>query len=259
MLECWLVDIGSTRLKWQVRDARGVVMAGGATGDAEACASALLEAGDPRAGRVSLWLSRVGPDTREVALRQALERAGRDVEARPVAPRSAGPHGLRSEYDPTQLGVDRYCGLVAARAHSRRALILVDAGTAVSVDLLDVAGVHRGGYLLPGRRTGWTSLQRLLADRVPEVVPPERSEDDPWRPGRSTRDALDAGWGLGLAGAVERLVAEGRRELGDAAEVWLTGGDADWLAASLVAAVVRVPDLVLDGLWELSREAGGEA
>ncbi|MGM0553108.1 MAG: type III pantothenate kinase [Pseudomonadota bacterium] len=255
MSERWLVDIGSTRLKWQVRDAHGALKAAGLSEDAEACAGALLAAGGSCPGDGSLWLSRVGPETPEAILCQALKRAGCDIAPRHAASRAHGPHGLRSTYDPVQLGVDRYCALVGARARCDRALVIVDAGTAVSVDLLDATGVHRGGYLLPGRRLGWASLQQLLPDRVPEVVPPERSEDGPWRPGRNTRDALDAGWGLGLAGAVERLLSEGRRELGQAAEVWLTGGDADWLAASLAVPVERMPGLVLDGLWELSREA----
>ncbi|MDH3515025.1 MAG: type III pantothenate kinase, partial [Gammaproteobacteria bacterium] len=70
--------------------------------------------------------------------------------------------------------------------------------------------------------------------------------------GRSTEDGVAAGTLFGLAGAVERLIDEYRRTLGEGMEIYLTGGDAPALAARLRVPAKTVPDLVLRGLARIA-------
>jgi len=102
-----------------------------------------------------------------------------------------------------------------------------------------------GGAILPGPAL----MARALAEgtsRLPEVQALGRSAP-PAMPGRSTHEAIGAGIGWGMQGAVARLVEVARETLGADAEVFLTGG---WMAAvrEAVPGAIEVPDLVLAGI-----------
>lgn len=243
-----LIDIGSTRIKWQRRDGAGRVLDEGASVTIEDCARALKDTG------LAAWAARVGPPERQAALEVAMGA----VPIHWVGAESDGRFGVWSDYAPGQLGVDRFCALVAARAEASGPCVLVDAGTAITVDLLDVDGRHRGGYLLPGRQLGWESLQARLADRVsPRDAGgwPEISESTP---ALGSEAGLERGLVLGLSGAVDRLVVEARTHLGNDTVCWLHGGDAPWLAEQLTEFVTLRENLVLEGLWQIARMGGGE-
>lgn len=252
MTEIALVDMGSTRVKWQVRTPQGAIVGSGTNSQPEGCVRALESlAADTPIGVV--WLARVGPSEREATFQAAWASRGMRAPVHAVRTADAGPRGLRIEYAAGELGVDRYCALVAARMRSDSPVVVVDAGTAVTLDLLRGDGLHAGGYLLPGRQLGWEVLQTRLADRI---APRDGSQ---WprvletAPGLSSAEALERGWGLGLAGALDRLLGQARDQLGPQSDCWLTGGDACWLAALLRERASVVPNLVLEGLWALSQ------
>jgi pantothenate kinase type III len=92
-------------------------------------------------------------------------------------------------------------------------------------------------------------MARALADgtsRLPAVAALERSMPPPM-PGRSTHEAIAAGIGWGMQGAIGRLVDEARRAVGADAEVFLTGGWRGAVRAALPDAI-DMPDLVLAGI-----------
>ncbi len=250
MTEIALVDLGSTRVKWQVRTPQGEIIGSGTHLQPEGCVRALESfAGDAPIGAV--WVARVGPPEREATFKAACISRGINAPVHAVRTAEAGPRGLRIEYAAGELGVDRYCALVAARMRSDDPVVIVDAGTAVTLDLLRADGLHAGGYLLPGRQLGWEVLQARLADRI---APRDGSR---WprvletAPGLSSAEALERGWGLGLAGALDRLLVQARDQLGRESDCWLTGGDACWLVSLMREPATVVPNLVLDGLWAL--------
>ncbi|OOC51149.1 type III pantothenate kinase [Thioalkalivibrio versutus] len=257
MADIALVDIGSTRVKWQVRNAEGEVLGSGANRDPAGCVRGLASMAR-EAPLTAVWLSRVGPGEREEAFSAELASAGIDAPVHAVTVPANGPHGLRIDYAAGQLGVDRYCALVAARARCDAPMILVDAGTAVTVDVLEADGRHAGGYLLPGRQLGWEALQTRLTDRIAPREATQWPDDLETAPGLNSTEALERGWSLGLAGALDGLIARSRTAERAGAACWLTGGDAYWLAPVLRAESTIFPNLVLDGLWELSRWEGAE-
>ena len=76
---------------------------------------------------------------------------------------AAAEQGLRLHYErPETFGVDRLLALRAARARAGGACLVVDAGTAVTVDGLTADGVHCGGWIAPGYRRQRAGLAALL-------------------------------------------------------------------------------------------------
>jgi type III pantothenate kinase len=144
--------------------------------------------------------------------------------------------------DPTSLGADRWAALVGARGLTPAPACIIDCGTAVTVDALAANGEFLGGAIFPG-----LALARaILAHGTAAVQPPPGSDASCL--GRSTADAVAGGTLFALAGAIERVVREQQVQLGGAARVLMTGGDAPLLAARIAQPVEHVPDLVLQGL-----------
>ncbi|MBP89515.1 MAG: type III pantothenate kinase [Planctomycetaceae bacterium] len=149
---------------------------------------------------------------------------------------------------PERVGMDR---LVAALAANRlrdpsRPAIIVDAGTAITVDLVDASGVFQGGAILPGFRL----VARALAsgtDQLPEADSLFASQA-PTVVGKSTVDAIRSGLFWGGVGAINELVRRTTKELSTNPQLFVAGGDTGLLAEHLSGDAVFEPDLVLHGI-----------
>jgi type III pantothenate kinase len=148
---------------------------------------------------------------------------------------------------PDHVGIDRLLDAVAA--NSRRVpgvpAIVIDAGTAVTVDWIDGAGAFRGGAILPGPRLMAQSLHDYTA-LLPLVEVPRRV---PALPGTATIPAIEAGIFWAVAGGIKSLVEVYESGAGTAAQLFLTGGDAAVLLAVLGTWGVHHywPDMTLEG------------
>lgn len=116
--------------------------------------------------------------------------------------------------------------------------IVIDAGTALTLDVIDEFGRHVGGYICPG----FSLMKSSLLGGTKRVM----AEGD-WQIGRalgsSTQDCVDHG--------VQDMVAcwlEHHRALQPNARIWVTGGDGQRLVSLLAEPVLFEADLVLDGL-----------
>jgi type III pantothenate kinase len=171
-----------------------------------------------------------------------------------VEPRFLGrdlPVPLEIDVDePGSVGADR---LAAALAAHRRfgAAVVVDFGTAITVNAVTVGGEFLGGAIMPGPALSLEALAAGTAGvRVGGPVEPAVP------PGRSTRAAVHAGLSSGLAGAVDRLVELSLDSLGEDAELVATGGGAELLVPLCRSRFTVLPDLVLEGLVVAAQEAG---
>jgi type III pantothenate kinase len=155
---------------------------------------------------------------------------------------------------PDHVGIDRLLDAVAA--NSRRPtgvpVAVIDAGSAVTVDLLDETGAFRGGAILPGLRLMAKALHDYTA-LLPLVEPPTESGAIPSLPGTATIPAIEAGIFWAVAGGVEALLREYRLHCGSTLEVFLTGGDGPLLRSVLPEARFW-PEMTLEGI-RLSAEA----
>src|SRR5882672_3988616 len=154
---------------------------------------------------------------------------------------------------PASLGVDRWLALIAARHLSPGWACIIDAGTALTIDGLDAAGLHLGGLIIPGSRL----MMDALLDRTGDIARKAReyaglasgniAEKTVFA--RDTARAVASGALYALAAAADRAVADlARRAAGETPRVYLTGGDAEQLRRAMTSACETVPDLVLRGL-----------
>jgi type III pantothenate kinase len=149
---------------------------------------------------------------------------------------------------PDRVGMDRLAASVAANRlrDSGRPAVVVDAGTAITVNLVAADGVFRGGAILPGFKLTAKALSEGT-DLLP-LVAPEPVSEPPLPVGRSTQAAIRSGLFWGSVGAVRELVNRISAELGVAPQVFVTGGDARRLTEYLGQDARFVPDLVLLGI-----------
>ncbi|PAV24662.1 pantothenate kinase [Tamilnaduibacter salinus] len=223
------IDAGNSRLKWRLRAGeeivdRGVVSAGGV----------FDVAGLPRPIE-RVVVSTVRSDARRVELANQLRTSlGVSPEFHDT---QAHQCGLRCGYArPGDMGADRWHALVGAAAHQHPPLVVVDAGSAITVDYLDAAYRHRGGYILPGERL---HLNALFGET--DRVRFQGGAGHSGRPGRSTNDCVMGGLHWLREALADRLNAE------SFGAVLVTGGDAEALLAAGLQAR-WYPELVLDGL-----------
>ena len=158
------------------------------------------------------------------------------------------PCPLSLEYGTIEtLGADRWLGAFAA--HRRfGAAIIVDCGTATTVNIVTADGVFRGGAIAPGL-AAFVAGMRATAPALPAAD----LDAQPSLPASSTQLSVDAGVLVGWAGLVERLVAEARAAAPDAALV-VTGGNAQRLVGRTSLRYERCSELLHDGLRALATE-----
>ena len=124
--------------------------------------------------------------------------------------------------------------------------MIVDIGTAVTVDLLTSRGFE-GGTIFPGARAILDSLHDKAA-ALPDVDYPLKRCEKAAIPGRSTSEAMASGMYWGMAGALEKLVGISVRASGSRPDIYLTGGNADGFKRNLEFPFIHEPDLVFKGL-----------
>lgn len=108
---------------------------------------------------------------------------------------------------PDQVGIDRLLNAIAANARRQpgQMAIVIDSGTATTVDLVDGTGVFRGGAILPGFEMGAKSLHQYTA-LLPLIHHHRLHDRMPSPVGRNTTEALESGLYWGHVGAVKQLV-----------------------------------------------------
>ena len=265
------VDAGNSRLKWALFGPQSELLRAGADAYSELAALTAVWGG-LRADRAAYTCVAGEPVCR--AVDEALHAGLAGAKAAPAAnPRVASPpvRGVRrvcsspaaggvvnGYHDPSQLGADRWAALVGARRRCRGACLVVNAGTAVTLDALDPAGEFIGGFLLPGERVAADGLAAAAAGlrglaaggRANVALSPFLTAFP-----RDTAAAVLGGARLAAAAAAHWAYDR----LADLTQspvcVLLTGGAAWGLAPYLKLQAESAPHLVLEGIHWLALEA----
>lgn len=152
--------------------------------------------------------------------------------------------GMPIRYDnPHEVGADRIVNGVAAFARLGGPVVVVDFGTATTIDVIDAAGAYLGGAIAPGVETSAEALFTKAA-RLSKVdlEPPSAVI------GTNTRMSVQAGLLLGEAAMVDGLVRRVWGELGTQTPVIATGGLAERMALLCETISDVDTDLTLEGL-----------
>jgi len=162
------------------------------------------------------------------------------------------PVPLRHAYrDPSQLGVDRLVDAYSARRRVPGDHIVINLGTAITVDAVTASGEFHSGAILPGL---WLGLQSL-ADGTARLPSIERLDDAVSFPTRSTEEAMAFGMVVGLAGMIDRVARTLAAAVGIPERAVATGGDARRIAPYSHVIEAIVPGLTLLGILDLLRGA----
>lgn len=151
--------------------------------------------------------------------------------------------GVQNAYDDaTELGVDRWVGLVALRHQFDLPACLIDCGTAITLDFLDRQGIHRGGLIMPGL----SLMRKSLMDGTHGIA--VSGTEVGTCLADNTGSAIGNGTLIAAGGfadlALRRLISQGEIQ----PSVVVTGGHAQSIAALVSVACVYEPDLILKGL-----------
>jgi type III pantothenate kinase len=254
-----LLDIGNSRIKWaglQGSYRRGQRFAARGAID--------LERFDARGGAMERLLESMGTRMRIVACNvagAAVERRLRSLARRAAAHapqfvRSAATAaGVRNAYaEPWRLGADRWAALIGAHfEHPGRPLCLVAVGTALTIDLLDERGRHRGGSIIPGpelmikallERTA--GIRRRAGRNATQAMARAGAASGLFA--RDTRSAVTAGAVNAAAALIGESMRAARELLGRNPRLILSGGAADQVGSRLRVPYRREDELVLRGL-----------
>jgi len=158
------------------------------------------------------------------------------------------PAKLLDYETPGTLGMDRFLGCYAAVARTRNAAVVIDAGSACTVDYMSKDSVYRGGVIMPGIDI----LEKTLVENIPGLPAVERAIPDEW-PGKSTRRSLQ--WGLtgSFVMAIETMIDKYENRFG-AFDLVATGGQAGLVAGLLDRSVKVYPGLVFDGMKQFRED-----
>jgi len=244
MSGCLLVDAGNSRLKWRWIKTD--------TSEHGSCANSELENSLPVSWRRREVPGRIlvsavsGHRFRPEFSRAVLDLWGIEVEFAQVA--EAG-FGLYNRYrDPAQLGVDRWLALIAAHATHPGCVVVVDAGTVITCDLILPGGDYPGGMLMPGL----TTLEENFRARVPHLEVSGRDAVN--FPANNTSDAIALGIRTATLAGIGQFIDNAAALAGEPPALLLTGGDGAWLADNGFPAAVVYENLVLDGLKTVAEQ-----
>jgi type III pantothenate kinase len=153
--------------------------------------------------------------------------------------------GLTNSYhNPEQLGIDRWMAMLAAFQMIDGPVIVVDCGTAVTIDLVKRDGLFAGGVIMPGLMAALRSLE-ISTDAIVQI---NSFNSDVGSIAQSTEDGVVAGVLLCLAGGIERVVREQTLLSDEMPTVLITGGDGEKLVPYLTISTKLQSGLVLQGL-----------
>ncbi|MEH6571070.1 MAG: type III pantothenate kinase [Halioglobus sp.] len=240
---CLQLDVGNSSAKWRLMVAGESIVRGRYTEDDAGSQAALLACSS---AVEQIWISSVASADRNTRLARLLES---HWGVSPWIPQSAAQTGVlcNSYAQPERMGVDRWLAMLGAQRHRHGRFAVVDAGSALTIDIVANNGQHEGGYIIPGAELMERALL-LDTDRV-------RFEQDvayALDPGRSTAEAVRHGIAVAQVGSVHHVL----EKAGIAAtQMLFCGGGAEVLMQLMGIEGGYSPDLVFEGLEIMALEA----
>ena len=229
------IDAGNSRIKWRIIN-DGQQIAQGAQLTAKFLEGEALKLSETQSISEIRIASVAGEEVVDSLKRQLLSQFSAPIRFAMV---SAVMGELCCAYeDPETLGVDRWLAIAAAYNKYSQPIMVVDAGSAITIDIIGPGGQHVGGYILPGL----TLMHDALWKNTSDVRVVGSGTEELWIPGKNTQQAVNKGCLLATASAIEALAAQ------FPVRIVITGGDAKVISQAISLDADNHTNLVLDGL-----------
>ncbi len=249
-----VIDIGNTRTKWALADSGGKLSEVTTCFNADIATSSLPQ---DAVKTQKVIIANVAAESVAHQITQLLQALGKEFHFVTAKVQACGV--MNGYQKPHTLGADRWAALVAAWHIYHQAVIVVNAGTAITIDALieDTTndssgenGLFLGGTIMPGLRLMHESLshhaaQLNMTSGSMDVFP------------ANTQDAMQTGCLNAVAGAIHLMLERLERQCGSAPKLVMSGGDAHKIAQALnldAKQVIIIENLVLQGLVLLEKE-----
>lgn len=262
-----LIDVGNTRVKWTLVDARASAhdVAQSATVGAcvhrepdwhETLAADWQRALGGRTNLTSAWLANVAGDAIAAPLQATLATLAPQAELRPLAPAAQATGIINGYAEPSRLGVDRWLSALGARAlYPEEALLVVSLGTATTIDAV-IGERFEGGVILPGFDLMHAALAANTA-QLPQLGAAAQAGTASTAFAGNTDDAIRNGCTLAQIGAIANAWQQLQLQAAQRSRRCIvSGGGATVLAPLLPLPCSRHDHLVLAGIQALANDAG---
>ncbi|HZV62613.1 MAG TPA: type III pantothenate kinase [Methylophilaceae bacterium] len=246
------IDAGNSRMKWGIFHGLGELKEQGVITNSALASS---HAPDAWQGCTSAVISNVAGESVAGSIKGLLK--AQNIPSYSIKSSAQACNVINGYQLPEKLGTDRWAALIAAWDQYHAPCVVVNAGTALTVDALGVnkdgRGIFLGGLIVPGLRLMEQSLTSATADIS------HTSGRVQYFP-TSTGDAIYTGALSAMAGAVNSMLVKLEHHAGQVPCCILSGGDApllqDMLVRYQIENMVLAENLVLQGLVLLEKEMG---
>jgi len=233
-----LLDAGNSALKWAVLDDHQIIQRGHEHYQASAPSAW------SRLGKIDdIALSSVTAAHNSARVLQWCRDSWPQRPPRTIRSQAAACGVINAYPQPDSLGSDRWAALIGANRYCGGNKCIVDAGTAITIDLLQADGQHLGGFIAPGNQTMTSALQTNTT-----LSRPTAATNPPLTPGQTTSDCISSGITAALIGLITTVHAG---FAGGDSTLILTGGGATALLPWLPDDTHHQPDLVFHGLTRI--------
>lgn len=230
-----VIDAGNSRIKWRLTDRQQIVAEGGQL-TPRAFEGATFSLSDMQAPS-EIRIASVAGDKVIDWLHKQLRKQF-DVPIRLARVASTFGEISCAYEDPQSLGIDRWLAIAAAYNQYNEPLLVIDAGSAITMDIIGPGGQHVGGYIAPGL----TLMHDALWKNTSDVRVVGSGSEELWLPGKNTQQAVNRGCLLAAVSTIESLAAQ------FPVRIVITGGDAKILMQAMSLSADNYANLVLDGL-----------
>lgn len=239
-----LIDIGNSRIKWKIISCKSDALTSSISYQSSNLIDQLESSDMYNTQRKvkNVYISNVAGDEIKIKLFQWI------VDKFNVEPEFAISRkemcGLINAYQhPEMLGVDRFLAMIAGNSLNNYPKVIVDCGTAVTVDSIDSSNKFVGGLIMPG-----LNLMRLSLSEQTMAIDNVKSNEKFTLFATDTASGISSGSILAITSAIERVVKKLIEQEGSKVECFLTGGDGKLIQSNLGIQAVYMPDMVIKGL-----------
>ena len=244
------IDIGNSNIKWAVWEEQRIIQAGSSAYSKQQANNTFSCLDDLQVDE-QVIVACVAGEAVEDALTSWMQR---NWSVTPMFLRTMSTLGdVTNAYDvPSQHGVDRWAALLGAHVLYRQPVCIIDAGTAVTVDLMDAEGRHMGGLILPG-------LEMMRGALLQGTTGIQQTEGDITTFANNTADAVSSGTLHMLRAAILDICSSAAQVLGNEMKIIITGGMSEQiLSLPGMPQMQHEPELVLHGLRVAAEHTAAE-